>query len=36
MGHIHTLAVVLVIWIGLFLYLWRVERKVSELEKREE
>jgi len=29
------MAVVLVIWIGIFLYLLRLDRRVSDLEKRE-
>jgi CcmD family protein len=32
MGIYYTLAVTLVIWIGLFLYLLRLDRRVSELE----
>jgi CcmD family protein len=31
-GHLYTMAVTLVIWVGIFAYLLRVERKVSELE----
>jgi CcmD family protein len=35
MGHIHTMLVTLVVWAGLFAYLWRLEKKVSELEEGE-
>jgi CcmD family protein len=35
MGHYFFLAVTLLIWIGLFLYLYRVEAKVNRLEKRQ-
>jgi CcmD family protein len=32
MGHISVMAVTLVIWVGIFCYLWRIERKVRDLE----
>jgi CcmD family protein len=35
MGIYYTLAVTLVIWIGLFLYLLRLDRRIAELEERE-
>jgi CcmD family protein len=35
MGIYSTLAVTLVIWIGLFLYLLRLDRRIAELEERE-
>jgi hypothetical protein len=31
-GHLYTLAVTLVVWLGVCAYLWRVERKVDALE----
>ena len=34
MGNFFVMAVTLVIWIGYFLYLVRVEAKVSRMEKR--
>jgi CcmD family protein len=33
MGVYYTLAVTLVIWIGLFLYLLRLDRRIGELER---
>ena len=30
----YVLAVSLVIWVGVFGYLWRIDRKVRDLEKR--
>ncbi len=37
MGELNTvLAVTLITWIGLFLYLFRIDRKVREAERREE
>jgi CcmD family protein len=32
MGIYYTLAVTLIIWIGLFLYLIRLDRRISDLE----
>jgi CcmD family protein len=32
MGIYYTLAVTLVVWAGLFLYLLRLDRRISELE----
>ncbi|RME25193.1 MAG: CcmD family protein [Candidatus Zixiibacteriota bacterium] len=32
-GNYVALAVTLVVWIGLFVFLWRLDRKVKELEK---
>jgi CcmD family protein len=34
-GIYYTLAVTLVVWIGLFLYLLRLDRRISELENKE-
>ncbi len=31
-GHLFTMAVTVVIWLGIFFYLMRIERKVSALE----
>lgn len=35
-GHLYTLAVTLVVWAGIVLYLLRVERKVAALERESE
>jgi len=29
-----AMAVTLVVWVGLFIFIWRVEKRVKELEKR--
>jgi len=34
-GNYVALAVTLVVWIGLFVFLWRLDRKVKQLEKRD-
>ncbi|MGH8016621.1 MAG: CcmD family protein [Candidatus Zixiibacteriota bacterium] len=33
-GNYVALAVTLAIWIGLFIFLWRLDKKVNELEKK--
>ncbi|MEW5795409.1 MAG: CcmD family protein [Candidatus Zixiibacteriota bacterium] len=33
-GNYVALAVTLLIWLGLFFYLWRLDKRVRELEKR--
>lgn len=35
MGIYYTLAVTLIVWIGLFLYLLRLDRRIAALEERD-